>query len=74
MPLTHCRPRRATRLLAVAAACAPPATLPAAAQAFNPQPDPPGRTPQITSVRGAGLDPQSTASIAFLPPGPCRIS
>ena len=34
--------RMTPRLVAVAAACAAAAALPAAAQAFNPQPDPPG--------------------------------
>jgi hypothetical protein len=57
---------RSVRLVAAAAACAAAATLPAAAEAFNPQPDPPGRVVQVVSV--AGLNPQPLPPIVFLPP------
>jgi hypothetical protein len=67
-----CKSLRSARLVVAAAACAVAATLPAAAEAFNPQPDPPGRVQQIVSV--AGLNPQPLTPIVFLPPGPCRIA
>lgn len=56
------------RRVAFVGACAAALALPTAAQAFNPQPDPPGRW--IVTVTAARL----AASPVFLPPGPCRLS
>jgi len=64
--------RAPARLLAVATACAAAAILPAAAQAFNPQPDPPGRMRPTDSLRVASLNAPPAKPIGFLPPGPCR--
>jgi hypothetical protein len=50
--------RKIARLSAVAAACALAGTVPAAAQAFNPQPDPPGVVAR---------------SIYVLPPNPYHV-
>ncbi|MEA2148585.1 MAG: hypothetical protein QOD69_415 [Solirubrobacteraceae bacterium] len=61
--------RMTPRLIAVAAACAAAAVLPAAAQAFNPQPDPPGVVAKVVNPGViAGLNPQP------LPPGVLRTA
>jgi hypothetical protein len=65
--------RATLRVLALGTACAAAAVLPAAAQAFNPQPDPPGRMLPSASLRVASLNAPSAKPIGFLPPGPCRI-
>jgi hypothetical protein len=61
--------RRTASLLAVTAACAAATVLPAAAQAFNPQPDPPGVQANILLNPGVlvGFNPQPD------PPGVTRI-
>jgi len=75
---SHFTSRRSLRLCAVATACATAAALPAAAQAFNPQPDPPA---VLRLVRDAGLivgfnpqpDPPGLVRriiSSVLPPGP----
>jgi hypothetical protein len=52
--------RRTARLIAVAGACATAVALPSAAQAFNPQPDPPGVVARGIVNPGviAGFNPQ----------------
>jgi hypothetical protein len=61
--------RRTARLVAIAAACAATAALPSAAQAFNPQPDPPGVQASRITNPGVlvGFNPQPD------PPGVIRV-
>jgi hypothetical protein len=64
------------RLVAVAAACAAAAALPAAAQAFNPQPDPPGVVAKvadpgvIVALNPQPLPPGVRTGAGLVPPDP----
>jgi hypothetical protein len=60
--------RNTARRIAFVGAWAVALALPSAAQAFNPQPDPPGRA--ITTVTAAGL----ASGPVFFPPGPCLVA
>jgi hypothetical protein len=73
--------RTTPRLIAVAAACAAAAALPAAAQAFNPQPDPPGVVAKVVNPGViAGFNPQPDPpgvvriGIGLIPPDPYRTA
>lgn len=64
-------PTTARRLAAVGVATVA-LVLPTAAQAFNPQPDPPGRaSAALTALSPTGV---ALTSPVFFPPGPCLVA